>query len=197
MGKIFYVMGKSASGKDTIYNKLAAENEFNFKNIVGYTTRPMRENETEGREYHFIDEQALSRLELQGRVIEKRGYNTVYGMWYYCTVDDESINLEHENYLLIGTLESYQKLCDYFGKDNLVPIYIEVEDFLRLTRAMEREKQQAQPKFTEMCRRFVADAEDFSEEKIRAAGIKKRYENIEFMQCYNEIKNEIKKIIET
>lgn len=196
MGKIFYVMGKSASGKDTIYNKLAAEKEFNFKNIVGYTTRPMREHEKEGREYHFIDEQTLSRLELQGRVIEKRGYNTVYGTWYYCTVDDESINLEHENYLLIGTLESYQKLCEYFGKENLVPIYIEVEDFLRLTRAMEREKQQAQPKFTEMCRRFAADGEDFSEEKILAAGIEKRYENIEFMQCYNEIKNQIKKVIE-
>lgn len=188
-------MGKSASGKDTIYNRLMAEEEFQFKNIVGYTTRPMRENEIEGREYHFVKETELKELEGQGKVIEKRGYDTVYGKWYYCTVDDGSIDFEHENYLLIGTLEAYRNLCDYFGQDKLVPVYIEVEDYVRLTRAMEREKQQSQPKYTEMCRRFVADAEDFSEMKIKAAGIDKRYINLDFTQCYSEIKNDIKKEI--
>lgn len=195
MGRIFYVMGKSASGKDTIYNSLMTEEEFRFKNIVGYTTRPMREHETEGREYHFVDETKLEELERQGKVVEKRGYDTIYGKWYYCTVDDGSIDLEHENYLLIGTLEAYRDLCGYFGTDRLVPIYIEVEDFVRLTRAMERERQQSVPKYTEMCRRFVADDEDFSEEKIREAGIEKRYMNLDFARCYNEIKNDIKKKI--
>ncbi len=195
MGKIFYVMGKSASGKDTIYNRLAREEAFDFRNIVGYTTRPMRENEMDGREYHFVNDEELKRLEKQGRVIEKREYHTIHGVWCYFTVDDGSIDLKHENYLLIGTLESYQKLCDYFGSENLVPIYIEVEDSLRLTRAMEREKQQSQPKYTEMCRRFVADAEDFSEEKINAANIKRRYQNTEFDKCYNEIIMEIRQTI--
>lgn len=188
-------MGKSASGKDTIYNRLMTEEEFGFQNIVGYTTRPMRELETEGREYHFVDETELEELERQGKVVEKRGYDTVYGTWYYCTVDDGSIDFEHENYLLIGTLEAYRDLCGYFGRDRLVPVYIEVEDFVRLTRAMERERRQSAPKYTEMCRRFVADAEDFSEEKIRGAGIEKRYVNLDFAQCYDEIKNDIKKII--
>ncbi|MCI8670094.1 MAG: guanylate kinase [Lachnospiraceae bacterium] len=195
MGRIFYVMGKSASGKDTIYNRLMEEEEFQFKNIVGYTTRPMRENEIEGREYHFVDERELEELERQGKVVEKRGYDTVYGKWYYCTVDDGSIDFEHENYLLIGTLEAYRDLCGYFGRNRLVPIYIEVEDFVRLTRAMERERRQTMPKYTEMCRRFIADAEDFSEEKISEAGIEKKYVNLDFTYCYEQIKNDIKREI--
>lgn len=195
MGRIFYVMGKSASGKDTIYNRLMAEEEIRFQTMVGYTTRPMREQETEGREYHFIDERELAELERQGKVVEKRGYDTMYGKWYYCTVDDGSIDFDHEDYLLIGTLKAYRDLCGYFGQDRLVPIYIEVEDYVRLTRAMERERQQSVPKYTEMCRRFVADAEDFSEEKIREAGIEKRYVNLDFDKCFNEIKKDIKMVI--
>ena len=49
MGKIFYVMGKSASGKDTIYKKLL-ERFPGLKTVVTYTTRPIRDGETEGVE---------------------------------------------------------------------------------------------------------------------------------------------------
>lgn len=195
MGKIFFVMGKSASGKDTIYHRLAVNLDFNFKHIVGYTTRPMRENEVNGKEYFFVDEKELANIERQGRVIEKRGYDTVNGIWYYFTVDDGSIDLDKENYLLIGTLESYKKLCKYFGQKKVVPIYIEVEDSSRLIRAMEREKLQKQPQYREMCRRFVADSEDFSEEKIDVAGIKKRYQNTDLEMCYYQIIEDIEKNI--
>ena len=47
MGKIFYVMGKSASGKDTIYKELR-ERIPELKTVVLYTTRPIRDGETEG-----------------------------------------------------------------------------------------------------------------------------------------------------
>ena len=50
MGKIFYIMGKSASGKDTIYKELI-EKMPKFHSIVPYTTRPMREGEKDGVEY--------------------------------------------------------------------------------------------------------------------------------------------------
>ena len=53
MGKIFYIMGKSSSGKDTIYSRLLQDSELGLSRIVLYTTRPMREGETEGKEYHF------------------------------------------------------------------------------------------------------------------------------------------------
>ena len=192
MGKIFYVMGKSAAGKDTIYNRLLQDSEFEFQTIVGYTTRPMREGEQEGKEDHFVTTEMLRELERAGKLIEQRVYQTVHGPWTYATVDDGSIDFEGQNYLLIGTLESYEKLVAYFGSDKLVPIYIEIDDYVRLSRALEREHAQSEPKYAELCRRFLADAEDFSEEKLKKAGIQKRFQNFEMETCLQEIRELIK-----
>ncbi len=185
MGKIFYLMGKSASGKDTIYKRIKEEAK-SLKEIVIYTTRPMREGEQEGREYHFVSEEEFRSLLATGKVIEHREYQTVHGPWIYFTVDDGQFDGE-EDFLAIGTLESYVKLKEYFGKEKLVPIYIEVEDGLRLTRALSREREQREPKYKELCRRFLADAEDFSEEKLAHAEIETRYENIDIEMCLQEI----------
>lgn len=192
MGKIFCVMGKSATGKDTIYQKVLHENELNLQRIIPYTTRPIREGEIDGREYHFCKEEDVQKLEKEGRIVELRAYDTVYGIWKYFTVDDGNIKLEKENYLLIGTLEAYTKIRDYFGKENVVPIYIEVEDGDRLIRAISREKEQEIPKYEEMCRRFLADAKDFSEEKLEEAEIKKRFQNITLHQTIDEVEAYIK-----
>lgn len=189
MGKIFCVMGKSATGKDTIYQKLLTESELELKRIIPYTTRPIREGEVEGREYHFCTEEDVQRLDAEGRIVELRAYNTVYGIWKYFTVDDGNIQLEKENYLLIGTLEAYTKIRDYFGQDKVLPIYIEVEDGERLLRAISREKSQDVPKYEEMCRRFLADAKDFSEENLLAAGVEKRFVNVELTDTLSKIEN--------
>lgn len=191
MGRIFYVMGKSSVGKDTIYNMLVNDKELGLKTIVGYTTRPMREGEVNGKEYFFVNEDELKKLEQAGKVIEKRGYNTVYGVWNYFTVDDENINLNENNYVLIGTLESYRNVRDYYGNEVVVPIYIEVEDGVRLIRAINREMTQNTPKYEELCRRFLADAKDFAEEILDELDIKKRYNNENLNKCYEEIKSEI------
>ena len=52
MGRIYCVMGKSASGKDSIYHEVMKQ-EPELLPIVPYTTRPIRQGEIEGREYHF------------------------------------------------------------------------------------------------------------------------------------------------
>lgn len=191
MGKIFCVMGKSATGKDTIYQNLLETDALQLKRIIPYTTRPIRDGEEAGREYHFCTEEDVQRLDAEGRIVEMRAYNTVYGIWKYFTVNDGSIDLEHENYLLIGTLEAYVKVRDYFGADAVVPIYVEVEDGERLLRAISREKQQDTPKYEEMCRRFLADAKDFSEENLAEAGITKRFENLVLEDTIAEIKQYI------
>lgn len=191
MGKIFCVMGKSATGKDTIYQKLLHENALQLKKIIPYTTRPIREGEEEGREYHFCTEADVEKLEADGKIVELRAYNTVYGIWKYFTVDDGGIQLDKENYLLIGTLEAYVKIRDYFGKENVVPIYIEVEDGDRLLRAISREKEQEIPKYEEMCRRFLADAKDFSEEKLKEAEIEKKFINFTLKKTLEEIEEHI------
>ena len=186
MGKIYCMMGKSSSGKDTLYQKVL-ERLPQIHRVVPYTTRPIREGEQDGVEYHFVDDKQLAELETDGKIVELRAYNTVHGIWKYFTVDDGQIDLEQGDYLLIGTLETYEKIREYYGAEHLVPIYIEVEDGERLARALERERRQAVPKYKEMCRRFLADEEDFCEENLKRLGIDKRYRNTDLETCLNEI----------
>ena len=187
MGKIFYIMGKSAARKDHIYSLLAENEELHLKKMILYTTRPIREGEENGREYFFTGEETRNRFREEGRLIEERSYNTIHGIWTYYTADDGQVNLEKYDYIGIGTLESFVKLKEYYGEDMVIPIYIEVEDGERLSRALFRERQQSSPKYSEMCRRFLADAEDFSEQKIQEAGIIRRFENKDLKNCTEEI----------
>lgn len=195
MGKIFYIMGKSSSGKDTIYKKILEQNNFNIKRIVMYTTRPIREGETNGFEYIFVNDDKYNYLKNEGKIIEVRSYQTIYGEWKYFTVNDEQINLKEHNYLMIGTLESYIKTKNYYGHESIVPIYIEVEDGMRLERALRRERQQNFPKYEEMCRRFLADQKDFSEENLIDAGISKRFQNNILEECITEVSNYINQVV--
>lgn len=186
MGKIFYLMGKSASGKDTIYKELVKRMP-ELKTVRLYTTRPIRDGETNGVEYFFVDEAFLARCRAEGRLIECRTYDTVFGPWSYFTVDDGQVNLAEGNYLMIGTLESYEKTRQYYGAGAIVPLYIYVEDGLRLERALSREREQEPPKYEELCRRFLADARDFSPENLEHAGITRQYENVDLEECLGEI----------
>lgn len=190
MGKIFYVMGKSASGKDTIYKRL--RDMFPAcKTVMMYTTRPIRDGETDGVEYFFVDRAFLEETRRKGTLIECRTYETVYGPWDYFTVDDGQIDLKKGSYLMMGTLESYEKIREYYGREALTPIYIHVEDGLRLERAIARERQQKVPKYKEMCRRFLADEEDFKEENLRRCGIVRQYENQDLETCIAMVAGDI------
>ena len=76
----------------------------------------------------------------------------------------------------------------YYGKSSVVPVYIEVEAGERLLRAVKREQKQQEPKYAELCRRFLADEKDFDEKNIIAAGIEQRFENRDLERCICEIK---------
>lgn len=75
---IFYLMGKSAVGKDTVYQKLLVKFPM-LRPLVPYTTRPQRQGEEEGREYHFVGEEQFLCLRESGRMIEERAYRTEKG----------------------------------------------------------------------------------------------------------------------
>lgn len=202
---LIYIMGKSASGKDTIYSML--KQKMNFSTYVMYTTRPIREEEIDGVTYHFISNEEM-REYTDGKgtseLIEYRTYNTIHGPWTYATISDEQF-LSDKDMIMIGTLESYMKVKENFRykeEVDVLPIYIEVPDNIRLKRAIEREERQKEPKFEELCRRFIADSKDFSEENLKRAGINKRFQNFNLNDCISEILEYIrikteKQIIET
>jgi guanylate kinase len=191
MGKIYCLMGKSSSGKDTIFKELMKDKELNLEPIVTYTTRPKRENEIDGIEYYFINEDILKKYKEHNKIIEIREYNTIQGDWYYCTVNDGQIDLYKNNYLIIVTLEAYNNIKQYFGTNKVIPIYVTLNDGVRLERALKREMEQDRQNYNELCRRFLADNEDFSEEKLLYAGVNKFYYNYELNKCKEDIKKDI------
>lgn len=195
MGKLFCLMGKSSCGKDTIYKRILSDGILPLKTLVSYTTRPIRSGETDGVEYYFLTEQQLEALEQEDKIIELRSYHTIHGIWKYFTVNDHQIDLDKNNYLIIGTLESFRKLREFFGSNKLVPLYIEVDSGERLQRALNRERAQQEPKYAEMCRRFLADEADFSPENLTQAGITKRFYNNNLEDCLLALNNHIRQSI--
>lgn len=192
MGKIYIITGKSATGKDTLFKKLLEDKEINLKTVVMYTTRPIRQGETEGVEYHFVNEEGLKELEKDNKVIEHRSYNTVHGVWHYFTVNDGQIDLNNNDYLMLGTVESIIQIGRFYGFDRVDPIYLEVPDDERLLRSIRREQRQVKPNFAEICRRYLADEEDFSEENLKMLNLPRRYSNVDIHQCTAEVISYIK-----
>lgn len=192
MGKIVCLMGKSSSGKDTIYKRLLEQNAVRLYRMVSYTTRPIRAGEQNGVEYFFTDEAGYTELLQQGNIVESREYHTCHGVWRYFTVADSDIDLAECSYLLIGTLETYEQIGRFYGKERVLPVMIELDDGVRLQRALDREKVQDHPRYQEMCRRFLADEEDFSEEKMEMAGITQIFQNNDLEQCLVNITSYLK-----
>jgi guanylate kinase len=142
MGKIICLIGKSGSGKDTVFGRLLSLDIPQLEPVVTYTTRPRRANEQEGREYYFTDDETLGRLEREGKVIEKRTYHTVHGDWNYfiCETDMGS-----GPRILIGTPDVVEKLCERYGNDSVCVIYLELPDRERLQRCINRKHSRRSP----------------------------------------------------
>lgn len=194
MGKLFVLMGKSASGKDAVYRNLLADGALGLKKIVIYTTRPMRKGEEDGKQYRFVSEDDYRALKDAGKIIEERAYDTKLGIWRYFTADDGQIDLAAENdYLMIATPEAFVSVKAYFGKDAVIPVLINSDDGIRLERALKRERRQEQPRYDEMCRRYLADDRDFAPEKLKQAGIERVFQNDDTLEnCLMQVKAYIK-----
>jgi len=185
-------MGKSASGKDTLY-QLARERYPELKPVIPYTTRPIRAGERQGAEYYFVSEIEMEQMKERGQIVECRCYQTVKGPWYYFTAEDGQIDFAKGDFVLISTLEGYEKLRLFYGEEKVVPLYIEVDDVLRMERSLARERQQEKPCVAEVCRRFLADEEDFSEENLKRLGIIRRIPNISLEEAMREIEEVLKR----
>ena len=187
--KIICITGRSATGKDTIYQRLMQDPELCLHGVISYTTRPMRIKETDGVDYHFCTVPQMEELEAAGKIIERRTYATVHGDWHYFTVDDGQIDLTSaEKTLMVVTPEAVASLRRYFGTEAVYAILIHVDPGDLLQRALTRERKQEHPRYAELCRRFLADEADFAPEKLEQAGIDAVVENQELEEAIQEIK---------
>lgn len=189
MINLFYIMGKSATGKDTVYKKIMEK--IDLKSYVSYTTRPIRSGEQDGKDYNFITNEQIKKFETEGNIIESRTYQTAHGPWTYATINDNQLK-QQGDILTVGTLESYTQIKE-FCKNNkeikVIPIYIAIDEEERRKRAIAREEKQANPKFEEMERRLKADNIDFSREKLEEAGITENetFLNYDLEKCASQI----------
>ena len=158
-------MGPSSSGKNIIKSRLIKDNKFALKEMIMSTTRPKRTGEVEGREYYFKTVEEMLELEKEGKIIERRTYDTAYDLWHYFTTSS-SIDLDNYNYVGSNTLEGLDQFVKFYGIENIISLLVTVDDGIRLQRALDREKREKAPKYQELCRRFLADSIDFSEENI-------------------------------
>lgn len=78
---LLLIMGKTASGKDTVCNLLCEK--YGFERIVTYTTRPMRKGEVNGKTYHFVTDDEFLALEENGFFLETKTYSSAFGEWRY------------------------------------------------------------------------------------------------------------------
>ena len=165
MNKIFCIVGKSASGKDTIYKEIISNRSSNLIPVIPYTTRPKRIDEKNGIDYNFVTEEQLKLFEKNNQIIEKRQYLTTQGVWSYFTLmfDIDSNN----DYILITTLDGALSIIKQYGQEMVHIIYLVVDDKTRLLRCIERESRQVNPDYEEVCRRFIADQKDFANDKIQ------------------------------
>lgn len=132
------LVGMSGSGKDAIQKELVSE--FDFERIVTTTTRPMREGEQNGVDYHFISRDEFMNGINNNDFIEYRSYDTLVGgeadTWYYGSPKQE---LEPDkDYCIILDIQGAKDFVEYYGKENCFVVEIIVKDEIREERASAR-----------------------------------------------------------
>lgn len=136
--KLIVFLGSSAAGKDTALNYLIENHD--FKPVLSYTTRPMREGEKEGREYYFINKEQFGKLQDANQFIEQREYQTCANgkkdIWYYGITKNEL----NSNRLLVTIVDTngLKSLIEYLGAEKILSIFINTSTKLRKTRAQKR-----------------------------------------------------------
>ena len=191
MGYIYCLVGKSGTGKDTVMEQILADKDLKIEKIVPYTTRPKRENEIEGVNYHYVDIPKMEQMERESLIIERRSYDTVHGIWNYFTADKDIDR--QKDYIIITTQEALGRFVEKFGQDNIYVIYLQLDDKVRLERCIAREAMQENPNFKEVCRRFLTDEDDFDEDVLRKFKNCMFVDTISTSDACDKIKFEIKK----
>ncbi len=153
--------GPSASGKDTLLRRAVRDG---YKPVVSYTTRPMRDGETDGVDYNFVTKEEFMSLCENGNIIESRSYNTLVNgqsdIWYY---GSPRVNPD-ERYAAVVDVDGIRAYIREYGSDNLKLIYVKTNEEIREMRARARGSFDE----TEWKRRLEDDRVKFSKEAIQS-----------------------------
>ena len=128
MGKIFYLMGKSSSGKDTIYKRIMQHEEIQLKKVVPYTTRPMRADDEANPTHTFVTQEEFD--ELDNRV----GY-TKFNGYEYCATAEQVDN--NDIYVIDPAGVDFFKE-KYHGIKTPIVVYIKATGDIRKDRMLAR-----------------------------------------------------------
>jgi len=129
---VIVVSAPSGAGKTTILSRVLRELP-GIRFSVSHTTRPPRELEKDGVDYHFVDEAEFARLEQQGAFLESA---SVYGHHYgTCRREHERAQEDGVDLLLDldvqGASQVRAKLPDAVSIFILPPSYQDLEQRLR------------------------------------------------------------------
>lgn len=142
------ILGESASGKTTLA-KMFIEANPKYKKVVTYTTRPMRDGEVDGIDYHFVSQEKFNQLIEDGFFVE---YATYRG-WSYGTAKEDC---QDENAVAVLTPAGYRALkrLNY----NVTSVYVYVDRRSRLIQILARGDE-----IDEAYRRNLSDVGQFDE----------------------------------
>lgn len=171
------LMGKTASGKDTIAKQLITNH--GFSRIVTYTTRPKRRGEKDGVTYHFVTQEEFEQKVNGNFFAEWKSYNTEHGTWYYGTSYDDIVNADDKT-LIILTPDGYRDIIEVVDSENLITIYLYANNKTIQKRLVERGDDPKEAK-----RRIEHDNADFK-------GLVYKVDRI----VYNNIENKIDDVID-
>lgn len=171
---IYVLLGKSASGKDTLMNEVLKHNLMTdrlvqLRPLVSTTSRPIRDGEIDGKDYNFVSKDEFETLINNNQMLEYRAYNTLVDnkpdIWYYGTPKFELE--ENKNYICVLDVDGAKSFKEYFGNENVECVYLELDDKTREERASQRGSFNK----TEWDRRCKDDAIKFSEENLKDLNI--------------------------
>lgn len=150
------ILGKTASGKNTIVNELVKN--YGFKQLVTYTTRPKRKGEIEGVTYHYISLEEFKKKDREGFFAESSYFCPASGgEWAYGT-SLEDFKKADDKTVLITNPRGYYSLLSNIGLGHACSIYIMAKIDILLDRLEKRGDS-----FLEAKRRIIADREDFED----------------------------------
>lgn len=149
---IIVLVGKTASGKTTVANELCKNH--GYKRIITYTTRPMRVNEVQDVDYHFISDEEFNKMVENNEFTEYKRYNTAHGVWSYGSVITSEQELSDDCYVIILTPQGLRDLSKKISR--YIAFYLNVGLKSQLERLKKRGDEEQQ-----IIKRLKNDAKDF------------------------------------